>query len=169
MEKFECPKCNDQKEALAKTMSHDCPQNQNKLTRYRRLPRAAVPATKIRLPKVERVLAKKAAAKKASPTKKAPASKEAAKASVPVKTVATPVGPVARGELPKAKSGELKAAILAHLLKHPNEQHSPTSISKALDGRSSGAINNSLVKMVESGTVRQTQAKPKRFQAASKA
>lgn len=63
--------------------------------------------------------------------------------------------------------GELAGLVLAFLRDNPGE-HSPTSVAKAVDGRSSGAVGNALVRLVGVGDATQTRQAPRRYQAASR-
>ena len=63
--------------------------------------------------------------------------------------------------------GELAGLVLTFLRDHPGE-HSPTAVAKALDGRSSGAVGNALVRLVDVGNATQTSQAPRRYQAASR-
>ena len=59
--------------------------------------------------------------------------------------------------------GSLGAMVAAHLMAHPEMDFTPTELSHALGGKSSGAIYNSLVKMVNAATAIQTCERPRRF------
>jgi len=59
--------------------------------------------------------------------------------------------------------GELARLVLTLLRDHPDE-HSPTAVAEALDGRS-GAVGNALIRLVEVGEVTQTGQSPRRYQA----
>jgi len=54
--------------------------------------------------------------------------------------------------------------VLTLLRDHPGE-HSPTAVAEALDGRSSGAVGNALIRLVEVGEVTQNGQSPRRYQA----
>jgi len=54
-------------------------------------------------------------------------------------------GAAAGGSSTRLGKGELGGLVLAYLRDHPGE-HSPTALAKALDGRSSGAVANALVR-----------------------
>ncbi|MHB1800188.1 MAG: MarR family transcriptional regulator [Actinomycetes bacterium] len=72
----------------------------------------------------------------------------------------------ARGKASSARSGkgELRSLVLGYLREHPGE-HSPTTVAKALGGRSSGAVGNALVRLVELGDAIQACQTPRRYQA----
>jgi len=60
-------------------------------------------------------------------------------------------------------SGALRGLVEDYLRDHAADTFGPGAIGKAL-GRSAGAVNNALEKLVETGYARRTQDKPKRFQ-----
>jgi hypothetical protein len=68
------------------------------------------------------------------------------------------------GSPARLDKGELAGLVLAFLRDHPGE-HSPTAVAKALDGRSSGAVGNALVRLVDVGDATQTSQAPRRYQA----
>jgi len=63
--------------------------------------------------------------------------------------------------------GGLARLVLTLLRDHPDE-HSPTAVAKALDGRSSGAVGNALIRLVEVGEVTQNGQSSRRYQAVSR-
>lgn len=77
----------------------------------------------------------------------------------PAPVVAVPVTP---GRL---QLGELRSLVLNILLAHYPREFGPTELSRALDGRSSGAIANALVKLCEAGEAVCTNPAPKRYRA----
>jgi hypothetical protein len=68
------------------------------------------------------------------------------------------------GTAGRLAKGELRSLVLAYLRGHPGE-HSPTTVAKALEGRSSGAVSNALAKLTASGEAALTSAVPRRYQA----
>jgi DNA-binding MarR family transcriptional regulator len=64
----------------------------------------------------------------------------------------------------RLREGQLRALVLEHLQQHPEVEHGPTAIAKAL-GRSAGAVSNALDRLAADGTVVQTNLKPRRFTA----
>jgi hypothetical protein len=68
------------------------------------------------------------------------------------------------GKEPKRLApGALRGMVEDYLRDHPGEEFSPTTIAKALGGKSSGAVSNALDKLVDDGTAVKTQDKPRRF------
>jgi predicted transcriptional regulator len=63
---------------------------------------------------------------------------------------------------PRLAPGGLRGLVEDFLRDHEGEEFSPSKIGKAL-GRSSGAVNNALEKLVETGYANKTNAAPKRF------
>jgi hypothetical protein len=59
--------------------------------------------------------------------------------------------------------GALRGMVEDYLRDHPGGQFGPTAIAKELGGKSSGAVNNALDKLVEDKTAVKTQDKPRRF------
>lgn len=59
--------------------------------------------------------------------------------------------------------GALRGMVEDYLRDHPGEEFSPTTIAKALGGKSSGAVNNALDKLVEDKIAMKTKEKPRRF------
>ena len=100
---------------------------------------------------------KKAPAKKAT-AKKAPAKKAPAKKATPVARKTPGKTATATGRL---GSGELRGMVETFLRDNRGE-HSPSAVAKVL-GRSSGAVNNALEKLVTDGVAAKTQEAPKRF------
>lgn len=74
-----------------------------------------------------------------------------------------------RGEssAPRLGKGELSGLVLGYLRAHPGE-HSPTTVAKALGGRSGGAVGNALARLVAAGEAVQTSEAPRRYQAAAR-
>ena len=68
---------------------------------------------------------------------------------------------------PRLGKGELAGMVAAFLRNNPGE-HSPSAVAKALDGRSAGAVGNSLGRLVVSGDATQTSACPRRYRAATR-
>lgn len=64
-------------------------------------------------------------------------------------------------------AGELAAMVAAALAAHPDIEYTPTMLSHLLGGRSSGAIHNVLVRMVQVGAAVRTCDKPNRYRHAS--
>lgn len=62
----------------------------------------------------------------------------------------------------KLGKGELRSLVLAHLQEHNGEVFTPTALGKRLR-RSSGAINNALVRLVDDGAVTQIGDKPRTY------
>jgi len=60
-------------------------------------------------------------------------------------------------------AGELAAMVAAKLAAHPDIEYTPAMLSHMLGGRSSGAIHNVLVKMVQAGAAVRTSDRPKRY------
>jgi DNA-binding MarR family transcriptional regulator len=71
------------------------------------------------------------------------------------------------GDAGRLAAGELAAMVAAVLAAHPQIEYTPTMLSHLLGGRSSGAIHNVLVKMVQAGAAVRTCDKPKRFRHAA--
>lgn len=71
------------------------------------------------------------------------------------------------GRAGRLAAGELAAMVAAVLAAHPDIEYTPTMLSHLLGGRSSGAIHNVLVRMVQVGAAVRTCDKPKRFRHAS--
>lgn len=67
-------------------------------------------------------------------------------------------GPTAR-----LAPGALRGMVEDYLRDHPDDEFGPTAIAHALGGKSSGAVNNALEKLVVSGTAVKTKDAPKRF------
>ncbi|MFD0201410.1 MULTISPECIES: MarR family transcriptional regulator [Saccharothrix] len=67
------------------------------------------------------------------------------------------------GEKARLAPGALRGMVEDYLRDHPGEEFGPTSIAKALEGKSSGAVSNALDKLVEEGTVVKTKESPRRF------
>ncbi|MFE3317532.1 hypothetical protein [Nocardia sp. NPDC059195] len=63
----------------------------------------------------------------------------------------------------KLAPGALRGLVEDHLRDHPSEEFSPHQIGKALGGRSSGAVHNALVKLVDAGVAKITSDRPKKF------
>jgi hypothetical protein len=59
--------------------------------------------------------------------------------------------------------GGLRGMVEDYLRDHPGEQFGPTTIAKALGGRSSGAVSNALDRLVETKTAVRTKESPRRF------
>ena len=74
--------------------------------------------------------------------------------------VADPADTTAKA--PRLGKGALRGMVEDYLRAHPGEEFSPNAIGTAL-GRSSGAVNNALEKLVTDGYAVRTQDKPKRF------
>jgi len=55
--------------------------------------------------------------------------------------------------------------VLKRLNANPDDEHTPTALSKAL-GRSSGAISNALVRLCLDGQAIETSSRPRRYGAA---
>jgi predicted transcriptional regulator len=73
-------------------------------------------------------------------------------------------GDVVLGDKPaRLGSGALRGLVEDYLRDHAADTFGPSGIGTAL-GRSAGAVNNALEKLVEIGYARRTQDKPKRFQ-----
>jgi Sugar-specific transcriptional regulator TrmB len=76
--------------------------------------------------------------------------------------------PAAKGAKPKAaeerlKPGQLDGLVLDYLKKNAGSgPHGPTTVANALE-RSSGAVNNCLVRLTKSKQVRQESDKPRRY------
>ena len=68
--------------------------------------------------------------------------------------------------LGRLAKGELRTLVLAFLREHPGE-HTPTTVARALAGRSSGAVGNALAKLADAGEAVQTSPAPRRYRAAS--
>jgi len=62
--------------------------------------------------------------------------------------------------------GALRGMVEDYLRDHPDDEFGPTSIAKALGGKSSGAVSNALDKLVLDGTAMRTRDKPRRFRLA---
>ncbi|MBH0777690.1 MarR family transcriptional regulator [Nocardia bovistercoris] len=62
----------------------------------------------------------------------------------------------------KLASGALRGQVEDYLRDHPDQEHTPHQIGKALN-RSSGAVHNALAKLTADGTARRTCEAPKRF------
>ena len=60
-------------------------------------------------------------------------------------------------------AGELAAMVAAVLAAHPDIEYTPAMLSHMLGGRSSGAIHNVLVKMVQAGAAVRVCDRPKRY------
>ncbi|WP_156819584.1 hypothetical protein [Pseudonocardia sp. HH130630-07] len=60
--------------------------------------------------------------------------------------------------------GQLKTMVATHLRDHADQDWSPGEISKAIGGKSPGAIKNSADRMVDAGTVIVTADRPRRYQ-----
>jgi hypothetical protein len=125
----------------------------------RRKDRAAVPA---------RAGRKRGATNAASGTRKAGTRRTTGTASA--HPGATPAdgalaGAGARSEAAseKLRPGQLNDLVLKFMSDHRGEDFTPTQVSKALDGKSSGAILNCLAKHAAKGGLSQTSEKPKRF------
>ncbi len=90
--------------------------------------------------------------------------------SLPAATVAPePAGEPAEDGRSAARlgKGELAGLVLTFLRDNPGD-HTPTAVAKALDGRSSGAVGNALVRLVGVGDATQTSQAPRRYQVASR-
>jgi predicted transcriptional regulator len=59
-------------------------------------------------------------------------------------------------------AGGLRALVVEHLTAHPEEEYTPSNLSKILE-RSAGAISNCLDTLVGTGIAEQTCEKPRRF------
>ena len=59
--------------------------------------------------------------------------------------------------------GALRGMVEDYLREHPGEEFGPTAIAKALGGKSSGAVSNTLDKLAADGTVIKTKESPRRF------
>ena len=68
---------------------------------------------------------------------------------------------------PRLGKGELTGMVAAFLRNNPGE-HSPSAVAKALDGRSAGAVGNSLGRLVVSGDATQTSDRPRRYRATTR-
>ncbi|MEU3622558.1 hypothetical protein AB0E54_09115 [Amycolatopsis coloradensis] len=77
----------------------------------------------------------------------------------PAVTDATSTARPDKDRLPK---GGLRAMVEEYLTEHPDEDFGPAKIGKDL-GRSGGAVNNALEKLVADGYARKTCEAPKRF------
>jgi DNA-binding MarR family transcriptional regulator len=69
-------------------------------------------------------------------------------------------------EREKLGKGVLGALVLAHLAGHPEEDHGPVGLAKALGGRSSGAVGNALQRLCDSGDAVLTSDAPRRYRIA---
>lgn len=67
------------------------------------------------------------------------------------------------GKSARLAPGALRGMVEDHLRDHPVNEFGPTAIAKALGGKSSGAVNNALDKLVADGTAVKTKDKPRRF------
>jgi Fe2+ or Zn2+ uptake regulation protein len=83
--------------------------------------------------------------------------------TAPTAEGATPVAAASAGG--RRAKGQLRDAVLKLLQDNPDQQYSPTQVSKLLDGASQGAIRNNLHALTIHGVVRLTREKPERFQA----
>ena len=82
----------------------------------------------------------------------------------------TPVAPdelTPGGRARRLAAGELAAIVSALLAAHPDIEYTPAMLSHMLGGRSSGAIHNVLVKMVQAGAAVLTCDKPRRYRHAT--
>jgi hypothetical protein len=68
---------------------------------------------------------------------------------------------------PRLGKGELTGMVAAFLRNNPGE-HSPSAVAKALEGRSAGAVGNSLGRLVVSGDATQTSDRPRRYRATTR-
>lgn len=75
--------------------------------------------------------------------------------------LATDVALTRQGK-PRLRRGQLAELVSEHLSARPGDQHSPTSVAKAV-GHSAGATYNALEKLVEAGTVKRISEKPHRY------
>ena len=65
---------------------------------------------------------------------------------------------------PRLGKGEL-AAMVAAFLRDPPGEHSPSALSKALGGRSAGAVGNALGRLVATGQATLTSDRPRMYRA----
>lgn len=64
---------------------------------------------------------------------------------------------------PRLGKNALRDLVAGHLAAHPDQEFSPTQISRVLAGRSAGAIYNALVKLVAAGEAIETCPAPRRY------
>lgn len=86
---------------------------------------------------------------------------EQRKASEPTGAV-RPVGSVGKGGLVVLGRGGLRAEVLDYMADNDGE-HTPAKVAKALGGRSGGAVQKVMVKLVAEGVAVQTSDKPKTY------
>lgn len=67
------------------------------------------------------------------------------------------------GNSERLAPGALRGMVEDHLRDHPGEPFGPTTIARALGGKSSGAVSNALGKLVADGVAVKIQDKPRRF------
>lgn len=87
----------------------------------------------------------------------------------PATTQAPPAGPAPQevtgnGSKQRLRPGELREAVLAYFVEHPDLEVTAGDVARVL-GRSPGAVHNVLQKLVTEGTVALTDPKPRRYKA----
>lgn len=79
----------------------------------------------------------------------------------------TPAEDGTNGKRARLKPGMLHGMVEDYLRANPDDEFGPTKIARDLGGKSSGAVNNALERLVKDGTAVKTKEHPKRFSLAA--